>query len=84
MNIVSTIPVFRNTTTNLKPIEFDYFKLDFKHANYNIINFKLHEINWNDELSALSILQATEKFYSIVSSIIDKEVPKKHKIIQLL
>ena len=38
----------------------------------------MSDINWCEELNSLSILEATEKFYSILLTIIDNEVPKKH------
>lgn len=59
-------------------ISYDYFKLDFKSANFNVINAKLSEINWNEELNSLSVIEAIDKFYSIILTIIDNEVPKKH------
>ena len=59
-------------------ISYDYFKLDFKSANFNVINAKSSEINWNEELNSLSVIEARDKFYSIILTITDNEVPKKH------
>ena len=61
----------------MNPVSYDYYKFDFKSANYNVINNKLSCIDWYIELNSLSIIDATNKFYSIISTIIDNEVPKK-------
>ena len=60
------------------PMSYDYYKLDFKSANYTVINCKLSNIDWHYELDFLPVLEATDKFYSIILSIIDNEVPNKH------
>ena len=78
LDISVLLPSLSFICDNNKPVHYDYYKLDFKTANYTVINAKLSDIDWFKELSSLTVVEATDKFYSIILTIIDKEVPKKH------
>ena len=78
LDISVLLPALNLSCDNNAAIHYDYYKLDFKTANYTVINAKLSEVDWNNELSSLSAIDAIDKFYSIVLTILDNEIPKKH------
>ena len=77
IDLLIFLPPTLHHSDNIDPLSDDYYKFDFKSANYTVINNKLSCINWYNELNSLSIINATNKFYSIILTIIDNEIPKK-------
>ena len=66
-----------NISHNVTNYHFDYSVLNFKCANYELINQDLFNISWSRELENLDIDAATSKFYNIVFSVINNHTPIK-------
>lgn len=50
-------------------------KLNFFKAQYELINYELSKINWNEEFAGLNIDQQVGVFYKLIESIIDRFTP---------
>lgn len=69
------IITFSHCSSDFSPLHLVTY--DYKNANYDLINEKINDINWNEELDNLNTLDAIDKFYYIVNSLIDENVKKK-------
>lgn len=68
------ISIAIDSLTYIEEIQVE--KLNFYKANYDVINNRLAECNWNSLLKG-NVNEMTRKFYNVLYAVIDEFVPKK-------
>lgn len=71
-----------NKSPNYRPDKIvysnvDYMNYNFKNVDYDLVNQKLANIDWEAELAIFDTLQADDRFYKMLNEIIKENVLKK-------